>query len=260
MAAQLNFRQNPNLKEYSFNSIGEFLAYIEKTPFNPVFINPNDRDSVNHKYGFTKTANFDEAVSLLKNGWTSESEVLEKKLKDVDFQKERKTRQNFDVVGYQASVPRYLQGVPQNMFNKKTTIQKQKIVNVYKNISYSASISKDQIERESIKALNYVRTLEAQGQRVNLFIVLGSATSKQGVIVKIKIKNSSERLNISKMSFPLVHPSMLRRFLLRFIEIMPHLGPKDTDIRNGYGRPAESEDIKLFLNDSDILLPAFMPD
>ena len=45
--------------------------------------------------------------------------------------------------------------------------------------------------------------------------------SKKGDTIianKVRIKNANERLNLSKVSFPLVHPSYLRRINIRWIE------------------------------------------
>mgnify|MGYP003308451540 CR=1 FL=1 len=52
-----------------YNSISEFYDYLCKTPFNEAF-RWNDHHSASGNMDFTKTANFEEAVNLMKNGWT----------------------------------------------------------------------------------------------------------------------------------------------------------------------------------------------
>src|SRR5699024_11437952 len=65
---------------------------------------------------------------------------------------------------------------------------------------------------------------------------------------------SNEKLNISKLAFPLVNPSMLRRLFFRFIEVYPNV---TNSFVCGYGRPADSDEIrKIFKN--EYLLPNFI--
>jgi hypothetical protein len=136
------------------------------------------------------------------------------------------------------------------MVNMKKVVEKKKIVTLVKDISYHAGINKQTIEDESVKALHLVRTLEAQGYAINLYIIWGSANSDQGVLCRLKIKSANERLNISKMAFPLVHPSMLRRILFRLAEVDPSL--KGTF--NGYGRPLDEADLKKYLKKDEVFI------
>ena len=65
--------------------------------------------------------------------------------------------------------------------------------------------------------------------------------------MKVRIKNSSERLNLSKVSFPLVHPSFLRRICFKWIETNEHA---TTLFNHGYGVPLGIEGFKKFVNNS----------
>ena len=97
-----------------------------------------------------------------------------------------KSKNMLSVAGYQAIVPLYLQSVPNNMVNKKMVPVKQKVITLNKSIDYNGGVSAEQIIEESIKAMQIVKKLEAQGYRVNLNIVLGSVagypSSKQFII------------------------------------------------------------------------------
>ena len=70
----------------------------------------------------------------------------------------------------------------------------------------------------------------------------------------MRIKSANERLNINKLSFPLVHPSMLRRLFFRFVEVHP--GVPRSFIR-GYGTPLQPEIYRSIYSD-EILLPQFI--
>jgi len=235
---------------HNFNSLNELYRYITDTPYGSIFQAEHIRSSITGNEWFTGTKSYDEAVDLFLHGWRAEAQVLTKKLNDIKIDNATKQKTTYDVVGYQASVPRYLQGIPTNMYNKKKVSEKKKIITLVKDISYHAGISKQVIEEESIKVLHLVRTLETQGYAVNLYIILGSADKKQGVLCRIKIKSASERLNVSKVAFPLVHPSMLRRILFRLIEVDPTLHGSF----NAYGVPLEEDALKKYLKKGEIFI------
>ena len=240
-----------------YDSLHEFYEYLIHTPFNDAFCWAK-HSSVDGDYYFTKTRDFSEAVELFKNGWSDMATKLVQKLKVIESKTEptMKPKNVLGVQGYQAIVPLYLMGVPNNMVTKKMTPVKQKVITLNKSIGYNGRVSADQIIEESIKAMQIVKKLEAQGYRCNLNIVLGTTAgypSKQ-FIVKVRIKSANEKLNVSKLAFPLVHPSMLRRLFFRFIEVYPNV---TNSFVCGYGRPADSDEIrKIFKN--EYLLPNFI--
>lgn len=193
---------------------------------------------------------------MFKNGWSDMATKLVQKLKVIESKTEptMKPKNVLGVAGYQAIVPLYLQGVPNNMVTKKMTPVKQKVITLNKSIDYSGGVSADQIIEESIKAMQIVKKLEAQGYRCNLNIVLGSSEPDIKLYVKIKIKSANEKLNVSKLAFPLVHPSMLRRLFFRFIEVYPHV---TKSFVSGYGSPAKSSELREVFK-GEYLLPNFI--
>lgn len=240
-----------------YNSLHEFYEYLINTPFNEAFCWAK-HSSADGDYYFTKTRDFNEAVELFKNGWSDMSTKLVQKLKVVENKTEStmKPKNVLGAAGYQVIVPLYLQGVPNNMITKKMTPIKQKVITLNKSIDYNGGVSADKIIEESVKAMQIVKKLEAQGYRCNLNIVLGTTSgypSKQ-FIVKIKIKSANEKLNVSKLAFPLVHPSMLRRLFFRFVEVYPHVTESFTC---GYGSPAASSELRSVFKD-EYLLPNFI--
>ena len=120
------------------------------------------------------------------------------------------------------------------MINQKVDTKKQKVITITKNISYSTFISKETIENESIKVLQLVNNLEKQGYRVILNVTM--ICEKYNIVLcnKVRIKNASERLNLSKVSFPMVHPSYLRRIMFKWIETFEYTTKK---FDMCYGKP-----------------------
>lgn len=237
-----------------FDSIGQFYKYICDTPLNSVFRWGNLSSNSGSRY-FTQTDSFEDATQLMKNGWqemaqklTTKLNVLQKQIKPM-----QKSINTLSVAGYQPVVPLYLAGVPTDMVSKKLVTTKSKIVNITKCVTYSAKITTEQIVEESIKALQVVKKVEAQGYRVNLAIVLACrGYDGTEILAKVRIKNANERLNNSKVAFPMVHPSMLRRLFFRYIETNPNV---TECFKIGYGSPIEYSDLCKKLPD-DIVLPA----
>lgn len=239
-----------------FDSLEEFYNYICSTPFNAAFrwSHHDSVDAGHHAAQWTGTETFDDAVLLLKRGWSDMAQKLVNKLKVLDkrAQPVQKRKPINAVAGYQPIVPLYLAGVPTSMVSHKMVPVKQKIVNLTKLFNYHAGISSEQIIEESVKVMQVVKKLEAQGYRVNVDVAFGSSCDHRTVSATIRIKSANERLNVSKLAFPLVHPSMLRRLMFRYIEVCPNVTSGYT---TGYGRPCERITMQKFLPNS-VVIPA----
>ena len=240
-----------------YDSLHEFYEYLIHTPFNEAFCCAK-HSSVDGDYYFTKTRDFNEAVELFKNGWSDMATKLVQKLKVAESKTQPTMRPKaaLCVCGYQAIVPLYLQGVPNNMVNSKMVPVKQKVITLNKSIDYNGGVSSNQIIEESIKAMQIIKKIEAQGYRCNLNIVLGTSAGypEKQFAVKVRIKSANEKLNVSKLAFPLVHPSMLRRLFFRFIEVYPNITKSFVGV---YGRPATSNELRNIFK-GEYLLPNFI--
>lgn len=235
-----------------FESIKDFYEHCRTAPINTKCFT-RDR-AAKGEYSFCKTYSYNQAEELLLNGWEEGSKKLTTKLNIANskVQSREVKRAIFDIVGFQASVPRYLQGIPTNMVNKKTVKQKQKVVTIIKGINYAGMVSPETIMEDSVKFLQIVQAIEAQGIRVNVDVLSLAIQGSEESYIRMPIKRSSERLNISKMSFPLIHPSFLRRFIFRARETDMRL--KDTSWGYGYGRPAEEQFVKRLLNPGEYFI------
>ena len=238
-----------------FDSLHDFKNYILNTPINDAFkgcdLSSNKRDSK-----FSKTSSFDEALNLFTDGWTTMSTEINNKLSvgHGAMINERAMQKVLSVQGFQPVVPLYLSGVPQNMVSTRFKPMKKKVITIDKDVCYSAMVTSDDIVKESVKALAIVKKLESQNYRVNLNIVFCPEQSGKRFCFKIKIKSSNERLNIGKMSFPLVHPAMLRRLLFRLEEVHPTF---TKHFIYNYGRPMGQDDVVKCFKD-DFVLPRFI--
>lgn len=243
----------------SFLSIAEFEQYINNSPLNEIFRWSN-LSSSNGTYGFTGTENMNEALQVLKDGWKQGAEKIEAKLKlaNTEFQNKTCMKNEYSVAGFQASVPRYLQGIPQNMINQKRIVKKVPVITIVKNICYGQNTTTTQIIENSVKALQIVQKIESQGIRVNLDVISVSRM-KEYHVLRVRIKNAGERLNVSKIAFPMAHPSMLRRLEFRSIEVAKELTDKRWTPSYGVAVGYEYE-INQFLKPTEYLLNNFIPD
>lgn len=234
-----------------FDSLNEFESYITNTPLNETF-RWQKLSSTDGSYGFTQTHSYEEATKLFKDGWSSMAQDLTKKLKVIQNQVVDAQVQKilYDVVGFQASVPRYLQGIPTSMVNKKRVPVKQRVITLNKDISYNCGITTAQIIEASVQTLQLIKKIEAQGIRVNLNLVWGTTAGDTKEVAKIRLKSANERLNISKLAFPLVHPSMLRRLCFRYLEVAPTVTKSYTW---GYGAPMDGSQLKTYCKDEYVL-------
>ena len=256
----MNIEVQEQMQKIEFSSLEDFYKYITNTPINETF-KWDKLSSVNCSEQFSGTKSFEEAVELFKNGWSEMAERLSNRLKaEGKFEPTMIYRNVQSVQGYHPIVPLYLMGIPNNMVTRKMVPMKQKVVTLNKSLDYSSRVKTEQIVEESIKAFRIIQKLESQNYRVNLNLVIGTSGTRglsqtnEKYFIKIRLKSANEKLNISKLSFPLVHPSMLRRLYFRFIEVHP---PVSYQFKDGYGRPQEPSVLRAIWPD-DILLPQFI--
>lgn len=206
-------------KVVMFNSISELVQFNRETERTQFYKNYHMSDELGcNRYDFTKTNSYEEAENLLLHGWDEMAEKMTEKINNIKCKNEYKNKTVYGVQGYQACVPRYLQGMPDSMVSNKRIVTKQKILNIVKDFGYSSSTSAQTIENESIKVLKTVKNLESRGYRVNLSVTFVSKHRGKYISMMIKIKNASQRMNIKQMAFPMVHPSMFRRIVFGMIE------------------------------------------
>lgn len=241
-----------------FDSITEFVKYINETEVNRAFAYKMSLAS--HKtgmdaYSFTKTNSFEEASNLLKHGWSEMAQKLNKQLitKTMHVKNTTKRKTVYDVVGHQAIVPLYLQGVPQNMAHTKMVSIPNKVITIDKCIGVLGDKTTEQIIEGSIKAMQIVRQLEAQGYRINLNLIAVAEAGGQKLGCRIKVKKANEKLNVSKLAFPMIHPSMHRRMVFRFREVFPET---NSEFSWGYGRTISVDEIRRsFASKGAIVIP-----
>lgn len=244
-----------------YPSIADFITDINSLPNNKFY---KDRDCSSQRtdsddQGWYASRNYAEATELLTHGWDSAATKMSQKVKLTSgvSSSVRSSKPAYGVVGSQASVPRYLQGIPTNRVSRQMTYSKQKVVTIAKGISYSGWWSSEAILRESIKALQIIQSMENAGQRVRLNVMIATTKGEKTAICKVCVKQPDQRMNISKMAFALAHPAMLRRFFFKWIETDPFV---DFDLGSAYGAPSTLSIKEKAMADNEYYIPEEIKD
>ena len=238
-----------------FSSISDLVSYIKEAKTTEWFKGREKSIEQNSmRTEFTGTKTFNEAMGMLENGWYEEAKKIEKELsvekRNVFEKDEVKFIQS--VAGFHPIVPNYLIGLPNSMVSSKIVAKKQKVVTLNLSISFSAIVSAKEIEEVCIKALRIVKSIEAKGCRVNFNVFFASKEPDYATghmrysTIKLRVKNANERLNVSKVCFPVVHPSMLRRIFFRVVEICPIFTREFT---YGYGVAMSNDELASMYKD-----------
>ena len=254
--------KNTNIYITEYNSISEFVTEINALPNNRFYpYEASSQRSEREGGTFYGTVSYQQATQMLIQGWDSAAKKMATKVKMTNSISavSRTSKPSYGVVGSQASVPRYLQGIPTNMVSRQTTYSKQKVVTITKGISYSARWTTDQILEECIKALQIIQSMENNGQRVRLNVMLASTGDNDRChhVCKVCIKQPDERLNISKMSFALAHPSMLRRFFFKWFEVDPFA---EHYLGYAFGTPSEPNIKEKAMDENEYYIPEKIDD
>ena len=158
------YRTDEGFYVTDFQNIADLVHFIETEEVYPNFKNKiGGPDSISGDRAFTETESFEEAKDLLLHGWEHGTREIKGRVEAKETGVNMKQKTVYDVAGFQCSVPRYLQGIPTNMINKKSVAQKNKVITINKNCSYSAMNSAETIKTESVKVLQLVNRLEKQG-------------------------------------------------------------------------------------------------
>ena len=206
-----------------------------------------DNSSQSSDSSFSGTKSYEEAFDLFKYG----DEELYKKFKEqsskinIDkllgnaVRKQKYENRNYGCV---PNVPNYLIGNPLNMINAEIGRISHKVINIFLSIGVPWYVDKEDIINTGIIYLSVIDLLEKAGYRCNLYAGVTSHEDRHEYMY-VRIKTDREPLNLKKLVFPLVHPSMLRRIYFRWAEVNDY----DYDITGGYGRNDDESDIKKYM-------------
>lgn len=278
---------------WDFNNINDLLKVVEipmseTNRYSRVYSKANLECNLYYSHALssnTKSSTFyfdtfDEALKALKYGWEDGRYQLESKVKELNLRtnETKKIKYEYNVVGGNACVPRYLQGIPTNMIKSNMVSKETKVINIYKTAPYTSSVSAEEILEDAAKTVIIVNKLEELGYKVNLYIAKLNENYRNKVKfgVRVKIKDAKMKLNLKKISFCIINPDMQRRMFWRLIELDPDLLEPLEDYGRGIdnrimdfnnyskanlSKALKKEYSKYFkMEENDIIIPPFLDD
>lgn len=203
-----------------YNSIAEFQKALERKKIGKMY--DEDEEGYADFYG---TNTHEEANKLLVNGDIFTATTIENCTSNKKFNRTTNTIKQ-DFCGFVPNVGAVVSGSPINMYNvKQTTYRNTKVLNFVYFIGASCDVDKKELAAAGAKLLNIINTLEAQGYRTNIFAarcivptINGKEQNKSRLNLAIKIKDSGKHLNITKIAYPIAHPSFFRRHCFKWAD------------------------------------------
>ena len=205
-----------------YNSIADFQKSLERKKIGKMY---NESDEYVFDKDFCGTSTHKEADELLINGDTFTAKIIEGCNKNKRLDRITNTIKQ-DFCGFVPNVGAVVSGSPINMYNvKQMTYRNTKVLNIVYFIGASYSVDKKELAAAGAKLLNIINTLEAQGYRTNVFaarcivpIINEKVQNKSLLNLAIKIKDSGKHLNITKIAYPIAHPSFFRRHCFKWAD------------------------------------------
>lgn len=247
-----------DLVKEDFNSFGELLTTLNERP-NSSFMRGCDSSRTKGK-DFTGTDSWEEAVALLKNGYTDHLQDIKqalnknKKLNGKIYSKIPHPTPENHVFGFVPNVPNAMRGLPQSMITINRIPQKRKTISILYSIGGPCWRDTDDFIESGVALVSAINIIEALGIRTRLQLGF-MATSKNphdssGEIVfpTVKLKDFGEPFALQKICFPLIHPSMFRRIGFKYLETC-HLCKNNYS--GGYGCVPDLDVLEECLNMKD---------
>ena len=242
---------------YEFDNLTDVIQWIKETEYSKPFRENHyhkveaNMHHTNDEWGGNVTWN--ESVDLLLHGWKDGAEKITQKIKSTAKADEGIKHQKtfLSMQGYQAHVPNYVMGQPLSMINKKSVVIKQKVVTINRIMSYNGSFSANEIMEYGLRALQIIRKIESQGIRVKLNLLKGTKYDGYVTAEKICIKRPDERINISKLAFPIAHTGMYRKLMFNIIQKQPTWEKVDNYFAASMGVPLNDDELRRIYNEPD---------
>ncbi len=240
---------------------------------------PSTRWGEGFTFSDVLTKTLPEAIDLLETGWPEGIDKIEKlaaKLDEEIIKILHVPEVSYDVTGDQLDVGRYVAGEPED-FMTMTPAEIEdtpKILHLVVNVCASAGISGDTLIRKGAAVVSLVDALEKHGKRLTVDVVASSSlrgrfgygSSTRDAIVRIRVKESWDPVNLANLVYTLAHPSTLRRLMFRTWEHMSDEDRKTGGFYDGggYGRVEELSNPEdkgdIYIEGMDLRLRTWHPD
>lgn len=210
-------------KYVKFESLRAFEDYLNSHKPTKYYQTYNAQSQTEGRADWYGTKSFTQAEALFKKGdMKIASEIATGVIQTTAASKRRTNRLQTSVVGMAPHVPNYIAGRPNSMINMISEPKKVRVITAMYNISVNGGVSPESMKKAAVQMLSAIKILEDNGVRVNLYLADLSKRNDDIIGWSMKIKSSSQHLDVLKTAYPLCNPSMLRRHSFRFTEVTEH--------------------------------------
>ena len=223
-----------------FKSLNQLVDIMDTRPNNRAFRDyekpASQRDETGEKKPWSGTETYKDATEMIKTGFKEPLAKMKKALVKIG-QTEKPVRPKLknDFVGFVPHVPNTVIGLPMTMINKEKHVSKNKMIHLIYSFGASSNVKPSDMIKGGINFISLVNSLEKQGYRVKIDVATTFTEPKTLAIMTVNVKEYGQKLNLLKLTFPLIQPAMFRRISFRWLETTPE--NKDTTFTLGYGKP-----------------------
>ena len=175
-----------------------------------MFENMQDGNLGGHSKSWCGVDSYEQALKFLEEGYQPTVEKLKTGIKANLQGNGKRISFHNDIVGYAPIVPLAIMGVPQSMLNSKMKPIKSKVIDVYYNMTASSATKSEDIINAGVKMLSAIVELEQQGYRFNLYACQNYFRNKECYMLKVKVKDAMQPIDLKRISFPLTHTGFFR--------------------------------------------------
>jgi len=222
-----------------YESWGEFLAYIDRDIPADNYLQASKTGGS----GFCGTPNWEAALELSRVGWlkgqADASKIAAPLFNSVSSMIER-TDIVRDVEGAQIDIALFLDGEPECWQRFETSYIDgigYRVLRLTFNIAASAAISQATITAKGATIAALIQLLEYSGYRVQVDVLWGGNSPGIYIQPSVTVKRPDQPLDLPRLMFAMAHPSMLRRLLFRWAELMHKTDQQK--LGSSYGHPDE---------------------
>lgn len=223
-----------------FKSLTSLVNTMDDRTLNKAFQsveNPSSmRNEIGEKKPWSGTETYHGATELIKTGFRDPLEKMKKAIVKIGRTEQRvKPKLKNDFVGFVPHVPHTIMNLPMTMINKEKQINKSKNIHLIYSFGASANVKPNDLIKGGVNFISLVNSLEKQGYTVKIDVMTSFSETNTLACMTVNVKEYGQRLNLLKLTFPLVSPAMFRRVSFKWLETTPE--NKDTNFTGGYGRP-----------------------
>ena len=244
-------RINKNLVFESFPTTHEFLRAVMSRPQNNKTHDNRGREGKND---FCGGLSWDESIDALWNGLPETCKAMQSDLRNfrengINNLGNKSVPRNY-YYGSRPNIPAALAGKPKSMRQRQRQPQKVKTIRIVYDQCQNANTSAMTLKQSGTAVLCLVYALEKSGYRVKFDLLpFASQEINECAISLINLKDFRQPLDLLKLSFPITHPAMFRRFGFTWLETVEDLGP----FYDGHGHHIDRETLLERLKDAKVL-------